>query len=403
MKAMKRIFCTWALIVVATNCWCAPKKITVAQLQDLLHSMQQEKKSDVEIATALKQIELNEELTRSTMNGLVGYAPGPQSTEQIFVLESKSADLIPPEKDLPTTPAPDQAAQKAILDKATAYVSRVYEQLPSLTGTKTTLRFQDNVDAIAGASGLQGGAQDVTVGSGFSKPASFVHYINSSRTQVPTDHGTEKLPPQTEKIQWGANKMIALEDPDPSLITIFHEAESAQQVSWLRWEAINGQATAVFSFVVPRKESHLDVHVCCFPKIRQAGVATFYSATTALTLSEGGGATGGGVSGNFQTATDWQDYKTTAPYHGELFVDPQTGIVVRMIVQSDLNPADVVHQLDTRVDFAPMRVGNRSYVLPVKTYIDSLVVPNGDSGAATYTTRRTLFTSEYKDYEANPN
>ena len=386
-------------MLAVANCWGAARKITVAQLEDLLHSMQQEKKSDADIATALKQVELSQELTRSRMNGLVSYAAGPLSTEQIFVLEAKSATLIPPESDLPATAALSDAQQKALLEKTKAYIGGVYGQLPSLLATKTTLRFQDNVEALSSSSGLQGGAKDVTVGSGFSNPASFVHYINSTQAQVPSEHGAEKLPQTTEKIPWGANKMIAIEEPDPNLVTVFHEAERAQQMRWLRWEAINGKSAAVFSFVVPRKESHLGVRVCCFPKVRQAGVATFYSSTTALTLGDGGGGGGGGVSGNFQTNTNWHDYKTIAPYHGELFVDPQTGIVLRLIVQSDLNPADLVHQLDTRIDFAPMRVSDKMHVLPVKTYIDSVVVPNGDSGAATYTTRRTLFTSEYKDYE----
>lgn len=363
--------------------------------------MQQDKKSDADIATELKQLELSQELTRRAMNSLVGYAPGPLSTEQIFVLEAKSANLIPPSSDLPATPAPDDAAQKTILAKTSAYVTSIYAQLPNLNALKTTLRFQDNFEALASSSGLQSGAKDVTVGAGFSNPASFVHYINSTQTRVTTTHGAEKLPPAKEKIAWGANKMIAIQEPDPSLTTVLHQAQAAQDIHWLRWEAINGKATAVFSFAVPRKESHLDVHVCCFPKVHQAGIANFYTSTTASAFGGGGGT--GGVAGNFQTNTNWLDFKTTAPYHGEFFIDPQTGVVVRMIVQPDLNPSDVVHQLDTRVDFAPVNVRSKTYVLPVKSYIDSLVVPNGDSGAATYTTRRTLFTSEYKDYEPDTN
>jgi len=39
-------------------------------------------------------------------------------------------------------------------------------------------------------------------------------------------------------------------------------------------------------------------------------------------------------------------------------------------------------------------------VLPIKTVINTEVVPNGDSQAAgKYTTRHTLFTAEYKNYQ----
>jgi len=402
MSAMKRIVWAWALIVGTATCWCTPKKITVAQLEEMLHSMQQEKKSDAEVATALKQVELSQELTRSTMGALVNYAPGPQATEQIFILEAKSAELIPPDKDLPAMEAPAETAQKALLDKTAAYVSGVYQQLPSLMATKITLRLQDNVEALPASSGLQGGAQDATVSSGLSSAASFVHYINSFKTQVSLIHGSEKKVEHASKIPWGANKMIALQEPDPGLGEVFRQAVSSENIHWLRWEAIGGRSTAVFSFAVPRNKSHLSLDVCCFPNINQTGIATFYTPSTASTLGDKG-ATGGGVTGDFQTSTNWKEYKTTAPYHGEFFVDPESGIVLRMIVQSELKPTDLVHQLDTRVDFASVRVGAKTYVLPVKTYIDSLVVPNGDSGAATYTTRRTLFTSEYKDYESNPN
>jgi len=38
--------------------------------------------------------------------------------------------------------------------------------------------------------------------------------------------------------------------------------------------------------------------------------------------------------------------------------------------------------------------------MPVKSFIISVVVPSGESGAAAYSTRTTLFTSEYSDYKA---
>ncbi len=389
----------WALILMlaALPAW-ASREITVGQLEDLLRSLHQDKKSDAEVATALKQVELTQELTVAAMNSLVSFVPGPLSTEQIYVLEARSADLIPPASDLPSTPTPDAAAQHAILAKAANYVTQIFDQLPALSATKTTLRFQDNVEAVAASSGISGSARDVVTAPGFSNPATFIHYINSSSAQVLSDHGAEKLPAAKEKIPWGANKMIALEEPDPSLGVVFKEAQAASAIQWLRWELVNGKQIAVYSFAVPKKKSRLAVNVCCFPKVSQAGVATFYTATTAATLGGDSGGGGGGVTGNFQTNTDWHNYKATVPYHGEFFIDPNTGIIVRMITLAELNPAEVVHQLDTRIDYGPLKVGDTVVVAPVKTIINTEVVPNGDSGAGRYSTRRTLFTSEYKDY-----
>lgn len=396
-RIMKSII--WALLfsLITTPAWGA-KKITVGQLEDLLRSLQQDKKNDAEVATALKQVELTEELTRSTMNSLVSYVPGPLSTEQIYVLEARSADLIPPETDLPKTAAPDEAAQKVMLDKAALYVKTDYDQLPALTATRTTLRFQDNVEAVSGGSGLQGGAQEVVTSAGFSNPATFVHYINSTQAQIASLRGAEKLPAEKDKTRWGANGMISLDEPIPSLGVIFREAQSSGTLRWLRWELINGKTAAVYSFNVDSRKARLPINVCCFPKINQAGIATFYSATTAQTLG-GGGSGGGGVNGNFQTTTEWNKFSASVPYHGELFIDPDMGVVVRMIVQPELKTTDLAHQVDTRVDYGPVKVGNRTLVVPMKTFVITEVVPKGDSGAGTYTTRCTLFTSEYKDYK----
>jgi len=377
----------------------AARRITVEQLEELLRSLQRDKKTDADVATALKQVELSEQLTRTTMNSLVSYVSGPLSTEQIYVLEGRSANLIPPASDLPATPTPDAAAQQAILAEAETYVAKTYDQLPTLTASRTTLRFQDNMEAVAEASGISGGAKEVDTSSGFSNPATFVHYINSTESQIESDHGTEKLLPEKNKIRWGANKMIALEQPDPSLGVVFKEAQVAGNIHWLRWELVNGKQSAVFSFYVPRPISRLTLNVCCFPKVNQTGVATFYTATTAPILADGGGGGGGGVSGNFQTNTDWHNFKATVPYHGELFIDPESGTVVRMITDAELKPNEVVHQVDTRIDYGPVKVGGMMVVMPVKTVINTEVVPNGDSGAGGYSTRRTLFTSEFKDYQ----
>ncbi|HUY95689.1 MAG TPA: hypothetical protein VMU71_10335 [Terracidiphilus sp.] len=396
---MNRFTCSLlALFLLAPSAW-AEKKITVGQLEDLLRSLQHDKKTDTEVATTLKQIELSEELTRVRMNGLVPLAPGPRSTEQIYVLEALSANLIPPPSDLPATPAPDPAEQKAILSRAAAYVSHTYDQLPHVTANRTTLRFQNNFTAVGLSSGVVGSATEVdTASPGFQMPHAYIRYINSNMSAVTFERGGEKIPPGDPKVRWGANKMIALQTPDPSLGTVFPEAQSSGTLQWLRWELINGKPAAVFSFSVAPKASRLNVKVCCFPKIDQQGIAHFYTATTGSVFGQDASAGQGGVVGDWQTTTDWHDFHATTPYHGELFIDPQTGVVVRMITMAEFKPSDLVHQLDTRVDYGPVIAGARTHILPVKSFVNSLVVPGGDSGAAIYATRRTLFISEFSGY-----
>jgi len=392
---MKRFGWILIILLVATPAWCA-KKITVAELEQLLTSLHDQKKPDAEAANALKQVELSEALSRAKMNSFVSLVAGPLSTEQIYVLEAHSALLPPPAADLPSNPAPDAAAQKAMLDKAVDYVAKTYSQLPSLTATKTTVRFQDNVEAAAPSSGMQGGAKDISVGSSFTSAFQAIHYINSVESTVSSQHGAEQPPTEKDKTPWGANRMIVVTDPVPSLTTVFPEAMDAGTIKFLRWQTVNGKTAAVFNFQVPKKKAHFPVDVCCFPNVEAAGKANFSSAAVA-------GVTGGsgGASGNFQTATSWPPFKASVPYHGELFIDPDTGVVVRMNTVADLKQTDIVHQVDTRIDYLPMSVDGKSLVLPANTYVNTEVVPNGDSGSAgKYSVRRTLFTSEYKNYQA---
>ena len=387
---MKRF--AWILVVLflASPAWAA-KKITVQQLKDMLVSLQQGRKTDAEVATELKQVELTEELTRSAMNSLVSYVSGPLSTEQIYVLEARSAVLPPPAVDLPATPAPDAAAQKAILDKAVDYTTKTYTQLPHLTATKTTIRFQDNAVVIAAISGMHSGSSDVD--PNLVQANRFIHYINSTEVPVDTQNGAEKVSTAKDKTPWGQNGYIALQGQGPVLSSVLQDAQAAGTISWLRWETINKKAAAVFAFSVDKKKSHYAVSYCCFPASEQTGRMNFKA-------SGGNGSGDYTAKGNLQTHTTYdQHFNATVPYHGEIFVDPGTGIVVRLILQAEFKAADDVQQEDQRIDYGPVKVDTKALVLPIKTVINTEVIPNGDSGAAKFTTRRTLFTSEYKNYQ----
>src|SRR5579862_4381307 len=76
---MKRWGWLVVLTVASTPAWCGAKKITVAELKETLVTMHKQNKSDAEVAAALKQVELSEQLTRTAMNSLVEDVPGKES------------------------------------------------------------------------------------------------------------------------------------------------------------------------------------------------------------------------------------------------------------------------------------------------------------------------------------
>jgi len=358
----------------------AARKITVAELQEMLAAMRKQGKSDADVATALKQVMLSEQLDRATTNSLINEVPGKLATEQMYVFEARSALLPPPPSCIPATPPLDAAKQEALLTKAASYASGTWAQLPSLTATKATLRFQDNVEALADASGIRSGSTDSNTGL-WVNPYNYIHYITSSDTEIALDKGAEKLPRDTN--QWGRNKMIESMEPDPDLATIFADARQYGGLKWERWQLVNGKPAAVFSYNVPKKKSKMAVDVCCFPLVDQAGVISPPD----------------GSRGNFQTNTEWDHYKEkNVGYHGEFFIDPDTGVIVRMNTIDEQKSSDMVHQLDTRIDYGPVAVGGKALILPIRSFLITEVVPNGEAGAGGISTRTTLFISDYKNY-----
>lgn len=376
---MKKIL-VFALILIAAAApeWAA-RKITVQELKEMLVSLQQTKKGDEDVATRLKEVELGEGLTLSTKSSLAPLCPGPLSLEQLDVLEGRAALLPPPPSDLPATAAPDVATQKAILAKTVEYVTKVYMQNPRLAVDKTTARFQDGVTSIRTNSGMTSNMPNSN--RSWETPEMFMRFLGVHTETVETNKGVEQAQAPKVKVPWGINGQVSEGGPGPVLSVILQEAAAGGKLNWLRWELVRGKPMAVFSFVVDKKKSHYEVNYCCFPVTEDAGRMGY----------EGTGA-------NFQTGTDWKAFKTVAGYRGMFFIDPDTGAIVRLITQAMLKPTDFVHQEDMRIDYGPVMVEGKQYMLPVGSFTLTEVVPNGDNYAARYSVRHTVFIANYKGY-----
>ncbi|MGA8729270.1 MAG: hypothetical protein WB608_11015 [Terracidiphilus sp.] len=386
----------WALLLLmAASPAAAVKKITVQQLKDLLVSLQQANKTDAEVASELMQVELTEELTRSTMNDVANSVPGPQSSVQMYVLEIHSAELPPPASNLPSTPVPDVAAQKAILDKAIDYATTTYAQLPHLSATKTTLRFEEEWPKIDSGT-IQAASQKTLFDLDRRQLGRVIRFVKSTDIPVDLQNGAEHDLLPADKTHWGENGQITLLGQEPALANVVKEAQVTGKIDWLRWETVNGVQTAVYAFAVGKKETHYAVDYCCFRQEMTEGIQQMHSSA----LSE--------HNSRLDTSS-WESRKATVPYHGEIFVDPETGIVVRLVIQADFKPSEAIRQEDQRIDYAPVKLGEKTIVLPVRTLISAATI-NAKTVARTGGERlassevftktcNTLFVAEYNGYQ----
>ena len=345
---MRKMFLLlWIVAFVVTPSH-ASTKVTVEQLATLLHDFHEQKKPDEAVATKLKELELSEQLSLATMNSFALDQPGPLTITQIRILGVESALLPPPPSDLPSDPAPERGAQAAIMSRALDYAAKEYAQLPKLSAEKQTIRFQNGVTQIHTNSGTFSNFGSGEPGMNAVNP--YLLMLGEHTETVESQNGIE-LTPAVAKHKDPASQNGQISQGGAGLVLGVSLVDAAKgDLSWLRWELVNGKKTAVFSFAVPKKQSHYKVNYCCFPVMANIGGAGAVNQGTNMPaiMAQPGG-----------TATSFKSFKADPGYHGELFVDPETGTIVRLITKADLKPTDLVQQEDIRVDYGPVEVAGK--------------------------------------------
>lgn len=377
---MKRWTAVAVLSLLAVSAWAASaKKMTVDQLKQFMADAHKANTPDDQVAADLEKVEMTEQLSHGVIEAMAPDVPGQHTTEQLYILQIRSAVLPPPSADIPQDPAPDAATQQAILKKAQDYAANVYAQLPSLTANKTVRRFQESEQIPEASFGAHNNAN-------FAPTESPIRYTASDETPVTLHNGVEQ--PSVDRSQpWGRNGMIQILGEAPTPATVMSEAQAGGKLDWLRWQQVDGKKLAVFSFIVDKKKSRYTLEYCCFPEVSQAGAMSMR------------GTNAGGGPGNYVNVDQWKPWKATVPYHGEIFVDPSSGAIVRLITQANLKASDPVRAEARRVDYGEQKVGDLNIMVPVSAELDTLEQPYPNLPSGRFIMRHTLFMDQYTDYK----
>jgi hypothetical protein len=360
---MKQLGWILVLLMMASPAW-ADKKITVQQLKDMLVLMKQGKKTDDEVSTQLKGIELSEELTAAAKLSLLFMSPGPLTSEQISVLEARTSMLAPPSSDLPDLPTPDAAAQKAILDKAIGFAAKNDQQIPRLTAMKAVAHYGhlNDFNRWGNYGGVQQGGMVRDRGD-----KSIMNLTSRYTETVEIDQGVEKVTVSTADSHLRRISPMSEGGTRPAPNLIISKAVEGGNIRWLRWETISGTKTAVFSFAVDKRNELYAVDYCCFLTARNQDF-------------------------------EWKPYKKTVGLHGELFIDPDTGTTFRIVLQAELSPTDYVEQEDTRIDYGKETVDGNVYVVPEGSFTQVYLDAAGDTPTKGPVMRRTILVAGYSNY-----
>lgn len=307
----------------------AAERMTVHQLEQILaahvapipsnapdNDLLAEISREDDLAPRLGQIELTERLTPATRNRLAAtYKLGPLTQAALDLLADRSALLDPPSDEMPRLPPPDAAAQRELVRTAGAFVFQALARLPDFFATRITTHFDDAPIVINGA---------------VLSTAADLHMAGTFRREVTYRDGREILTAIEETDQhlplWDQGLQTEGEfGPEPAIVflDLIHG-----KLAFGHWEKAASGNVAVFAYSVPADASHYQVAASC------RVTRTFVRRPS---------------------------------YHGTFSIDPASGALRRITLQTDSLPDDPISDVASVIEYGPVQLGKRTYVCPLRS------------------------------------
>jgi hypothetical protein len=126
-------------------------------------------------------------------------------------------------------------------------------------------------------------------------------------------------------------------------------------LKWSHWEQSSAGSVAVYHYEVPPAASHYSVNYCCIRGSQDSAGAVAYGIDAKAASAES------------------DSYHGTPSYHGNLYLDPATGAVLRVTIESDLKPTDPIMRAAISVQYGPIEIDGKTYICPVHSVAISLV------------------------------
>ncbi len=223
----------------------AEKRVTVAQLEQALTAAHSANKPDAEIARQIGGLELSERLTEATLNRLTAYLDaGSQAALALQLLADQSAFLDPPASEVPSTAAPDDAAQQRMIDAARSYVAKTVPQLPNLFAMRTTNRYDDRPQEV------KKGGWPVRAG---------LHLVSTSSRDISIFDERTNESTTAASAHWQEQSGLISGGEFGSTLSMILTDTLKGKVTWSHWEQTTAGQVAVFHYSVPSSASHFEV------------------------------------------------------------------------------------------------------------------------------------------------
>lgn len=313
------------LIVLAASAFTqialAQMKMSAEDVVKFVRSSLQLKQSDREVAAYLRKIKLTNRLSDREIEELQGAGATPRIVEALRILRDGSSGLPDPEPPKPVAvvaatpsapqpPAPDSQQQAKVLAETREYAINYSKKLPDFICAQITRRYYDPT-----------GREDFRLADKINEQLTFFEQRESYKVSsingkfVTISH--DRLDGASSSGEFG------------SLLKEIFAPETQTDFQWERWATLRGRRMHVFSFRVAQSHS-------------QYGIV--YRRAQHI----------------------------IAGYHGSVYVDRETGAVMRFKFECDGIPADFPIQqvsLDMNYDF--QKISDTDFVLPLKAELRS--------------------------------
>ena len=307
----------------------AAKSVTVGQVDQLLYALRG--KSDAKVAGELSDLELTERVSAPRLAHWEADSPGSRTREALIKLADLAAFLNPPAAEVDPVPAPDSGTQDRMLELAAEYVKTTIARLPNFLATRETTHFEDTpsqqgllaIRANPLRSHGAPSASDITMSGSEYKS---LHSTGSSSATVTYRDGSEvhggEAPSKNEVRP--STGLTTNGEFGPILSVVIGDVLRSG-AAWQRWEQGAGDPVAVFRYTVSAEQSNYLVKIPVGEKLD-----SLYPS-----------------------------------YHGEIAIDPATGAILRISVMAELPPPYQAMQSAIVVEYAPVTIGEQSYICPV--------------------------------------
>jgi hypothetical protein len=305
-----------ALLVFVLSLWLpAQNKLTVDQVVRFIRSAIALKQSDKEVANYLRKQAMSERLDDRTIEELEGLGAGPKTVEALNTLRDASKSLPgaerPMAQETPAAPIPPPSPedQRKIIKQAREYALGYTKSLPNFICTQVTRRYFD-------PSGLEFWRQHDTLTarlSYFDQKENYKLVLVNNRA-ITTDVPYMSVGGAVSSGEFG------------SMMKELFEPGTEADFRWDRWGKLRGRISHVFAYRVVQNRSQWHV--------------------------------------TYEKSED-----IVPGYHGLVYVDRDTNMVLRITLIADLPQSFPIQEVTDTLDYDLAPIGTQEYMLPLKAVV----------------------------------